>query len=154
MVPDKESRRGGELKQGQGTILFTGATAASLRGSAGFVNLAAPKFALRAPRSKHGARTRSEGRAVGFPQEVLQKAKPAFVIIGLPVRGLVPCSARAHDDAIAAGCLEAAAQGARFIAAGKRAYAHAIIRALPAKCHRFDRRLVTRKHLRETRLQA
>jgi NAD(P)-dependent dehydrogenase (short-subunit alcohol dehydrogenase family) len=31
------------LKQGQGTILFTGATA-SLRGSAGFVNLAAPKF--------------------------------------------------------------------------------------------------------------
>ena len=35
------------LKQGQGTILFTGATA-SLRGSAGFVNLAAPKFALRA----------------------------------------------------------------------------------------------------------
>ena len=35
------------LKQGQGTILFTGATA-SLRGSAGFVNLAAPKFGLRA----------------------------------------------------------------------------------------------------------
>ncbi|MGH8653129.1 MAG: SDR family NAD(P)-dependent oxidoreductase [Gammaproteobacteria bacterium] len=35
------------LKHGQGTILFTGATA-SLRGSAGFVNLAAPKFALRA----------------------------------------------------------------------------------------------------------
>jgi NAD(P)-dependent dehydrogenase (short-subunit alcohol dehydrogenase family) len=35
------------LKQGQGTILFTGATA-SLRGSAGFVNLASPKFALRA----------------------------------------------------------------------------------------------------------
>jgi NAD(P)-dependent dehydrogenase (short-subunit alcohol dehydrogenase family) len=35
------------LKQGQGTILFTGATA-SLRGSAGFVNLAAPKFTLRA----------------------------------------------------------------------------------------------------------
>lgn len=32
---------------GQGTIIFTGATA-SLRGSAGFANLAAPKFALRA----------------------------------------------------------------------------------------------------------
>jgi NAD(P)-dependent dehydrogenase (short-subunit alcohol dehydrogenase family) len=35
------------LHQGQGTILFTGATA-SLRGGAGFVNLASPKFALRA----------------------------------------------------------------------------------------------------------
>lgn len=33
--------------KGRGTILFTGATA-SLRGSAGFVNLASPKFALRA----------------------------------------------------------------------------------------------------------
>jgi NAD(P)-dependent dehydrogenase (short-subunit alcohol dehydrogenase family) len=35
------------LERGQGTILFTGATA-SLRGGAGFVNLAAPKFGLRA----------------------------------------------------------------------------------------------------------
>ncbi len=35
------------LREGQGTILFTGATA-SLRGGAGFVNLASPKFALRA----------------------------------------------------------------------------------------------------------
>lgn len=35
------------LPQGRGTILFTGATA-SLRGGAGFVNLASPKFALRA----------------------------------------------------------------------------------------------------------
>ena len=34
-------------KQGRGTILFTGATAA-LRGGAGFANLASPKFALRA----------------------------------------------------------------------------------------------------------
>ena len=34
-------------KRGAGTILFTGATAA-LRGGAGFVNLASPKFALRA----------------------------------------------------------------------------------------------------------
>ena len=33
--------------QGKGTILFTGATA-SLRGGAGFANLASPKFALRA----------------------------------------------------------------------------------------------------------
>lgn len=33
--------------KGQGTILFTGATA-SLRGAAGFVNLASPKFGLRA----------------------------------------------------------------------------------------------------------
>jgi NAD(P)-dependent dehydrogenase (short-subunit alcohol dehydrogenase family) len=35
------------LPTGEGTILFTGATA-SLRGGAGFVNLASPKFALRA----------------------------------------------------------------------------------------------------------
>lgn len=35
------------LPHGRGTILFTGATA-SLRGGAGFVNLAAPKFGLRA----------------------------------------------------------------------------------------------------------
>ena len=34
-------------QRGAGTILFTGATA-SLRGGAGFVNLASPKFALRA----------------------------------------------------------------------------------------------------------
>ena len=35
------------VARGAGTILFTGATA-SLRGGAGFVNLASPKFALRA----------------------------------------------------------------------------------------------------------
>ena len=35
------------LDAGRGTIIFTGATA-SLRGSAGFVNLAVPKFGLRA----------------------------------------------------------------------------------------------------------
>jgi NAD(P)-dependent dehydrogenase (short-subunit alcohol dehydrogenase family) len=35
------------LESGQGTILFTGATA-SLRGAAGFVKLASPKFGLRA----------------------------------------------------------------------------------------------------------
>jgi NAD(P)-dependent dehydrogenase (short-subunit alcohol dehydrogenase family) len=35
------------VKRGRGTILFTGATAA-LRGSAGFTNLAVPKFGLRA----------------------------------------------------------------------------------------------------------
>jgi NAD(P)-dependent dehydrogenase (short-subunit alcohol dehydrogenase family) len=35
------------VERGRGTILFTGATA-SLRGGAGFVNLASPKFALRA----------------------------------------------------------------------------------------------------------
>ena len=35
------------VKRGRGTIIFTGATAA-LRGSAGFANLAVPKFGLRA----------------------------------------------------------------------------------------------------------
>src|SRR3954466_5824342 len=34
------------VRRGQGTIIFTGATAA-LRGSAGFANLAVPKFGLR-----------------------------------------------------------------------------------------------------------
>ena len=37
----------GMVARGAGTIIFTGATAA-LRGSAGFANLASPKFALRA----------------------------------------------------------------------------------------------------------
>jgi NAD(P)-dependent dehydrogenase (short-subunit alcohol dehydrogenase family) len=38
---------GAMLERGSGTIIFTGATA-SLRGSAGFANLAVPKFGLRA----------------------------------------------------------------------------------------------------------
>ena len=46
---------------GQGTILFTGATA-SLRGSAGFMNLAMPKFGPACGRPIHGARARSQGR--------------------------------------------------------------------------------------------
>ncbi len=41
------------VKRGHGTIIFTGATAA-LRGSAGFANLAVPKFGLRALCSEHG----------------------------------------------------------------------------------------------------
>ena len=42
-----QAAAGAMLEHGEGTIIFTGATA-SLRGGAGFVNLAAPKFALRA----------------------------------------------------------------------------------------------------------
>ena len=59
------------VKRGSGTILFTGATA-SLRGSANFVNLASPKFALRAvaqsmarelgPRGIHVAHVVIDGR--------------------------------------------------------------------------------------------
>ena len=59
------------VKRGSGTILFTGATA-SLRGSANFVNLASPKFALRAvaqsmarelgPRGIHVAHIVIDGR--------------------------------------------------------------------------------------------
>ncbi len=45
LVGQQSARRMAE--RGSGTILFTGATA-SLRGSAGFANLASPKFALRA----------------------------------------------------------------------------------------------------------
>jgi NAD(P)-dependent dehydrogenase (short-subunit alcohol dehydrogenase family) len=45
LVGQQAARR--MVERGSGTILFTGATA-SLRGSARFVNLASPKFALRA----------------------------------------------------------------------------------------------------------
>ena len=45
LVGQEAARR--MVPAGQGTILFTGATAA-LRGSAGFMNLAVPKFGLRA----------------------------------------------------------------------------------------------------------
>ncbi len=59
---------------GSGTIIFTGATA-SLRGSAGFVNLAMPKFGLRAlaqsmarefgPKGVHVAHTIIDGQIAG-----------------------------------------------------------------------------------------
>ncbi len=59
---------------GQGTILFTGATAA-LRGSAGFMNLAVPKFGLRAlaqsmarelgPKGVHVAHVIIDGQIAG-----------------------------------------------------------------------------------------
>ena len=59
---------------GQGTILFTGATA-SLRGSAGFANLAVPKFGLRAlaqsmarelgPKGVHVAHAIIDGQIAG-----------------------------------------------------------------------------------------
>jgi len=59
---------------GAGTIIFTGATA-SLRGSAGFANLAMPKFGLRAlaqsmarefgPRGIHVAHTIIDGQIAG-----------------------------------------------------------------------------------------
>ncbi len=59
---------------GSGTIIFTGATA-SLRGSAGFINLAMPKFGLRAlaqsmarefgPKGVHVAHTIIDGQIAG-----------------------------------------------------------------------------------------
>jgi len=48
------------LDQGRGTIIFTGATA-SLRGGAGFANLASPKFALRALAQSMARELGSEG---------------------------------------------------------------------------------------------
>jgi NAD(P)-dependent dehydrogenase (short-subunit alcohol dehydrogenase family) len=63
------------VARGSGTILFTGATA-SLRGGAGFANLASPKFALRAlaqsmarelgPRGVHVAHVVIDGQ-IGEP---------------------------------------------------------------------------------------
>jgi len=52
-------------KRGHGTILFTGATAA-LRGSAGFANLAVPKFGLRALAQSMARELGPQGVHVGF----------------------------------------------------------------------------------------
>lgn len=53
------------VKRGRGTILFTGATAA-LRGSAGFANLAVPKFGLRALAQSMARELGPQGVHVGF----------------------------------------------------------------------------------------
>jgi NAD(P)-dependent dehydrogenase (short-subunit alcohol dehydrogenase family) len=53
------------VKRGQGTIIFTGATAA-LRGSAGFANLAVPKFGLRALAQSMARELGPQGVHVGF----------------------------------------------------------------------------------------
>lgn len=52
-------------KRGHGTIIFTGATAA-LRGSAGFANLAVPKFGLRALSQSMARELGPQGVHVGF----------------------------------------------------------------------------------------
>ena len=72
------------LARGVGTILFTGATAA-LRGGAGFVNLAAPKFGLRAvaqslarelgPRGIHVAHVIVDGQIRSARSEHLLEAR-------------------------------------------------------------------------------
>jgi NAD(P)-dependent dehydrogenase (short-subunit alcohol dehydrogenase family) len=53
------------VKQGRGTIIFTGATAA-LRGSAGFANLAVPKFGLRALSQSMARELGPQGVHIGF----------------------------------------------------------------------------------------
>jgi NAD(P)-dependent dehydrogenase (short-subunit alcohol dehydrogenase family) len=53
------------VERGHGTILFTGATAA-LRGSAGFANLAVPKFGLRALAQSMARELGPQGVHVGF----------------------------------------------------------------------------------------
>ena len=53
------------VKRDGGTIIFSGATAA-LRGSAGFANLAVPKFRAARAGAEHGART----RPAGYPRRV------------------------------------------------------------------------------------
>ncbi|BDD66250.1 hypothetical protein Sj15T_12710 [Sphingobium sp. TA15] len=52
-------------KRGHGTIIFSGATAA-LRGSAGFANLAVPKFGLRALAQSMARELGQQGIHVGF----------------------------------------------------------------------------------------
>ncbi|MDR3488240.1 MAG: SDR family NAD(P)-dependent oxidoreductase [Bradyrhizobium sp.] len=53
------------VKRGHGTIIFTGATAA-LRGSAGFANLAVPKFGLRALAQSMARELGPRGVHIGF----------------------------------------------------------------------------------------
>ena len=53
------------VQRGSGTIIFTGATAA-LRGSAGFANLAVPKFGLRALAQSMARELGPQGVHVGF----------------------------------------------------------------------------------------
>ncbi|MET3106377.1 NAD(P)-dependent dehydrogenase (short-subunit alcohol dehydrogenase family) [Oxalobacteraceae bacterium GrIS 1.18] len=53
------------IKRGHGTIIFTGATAA-LRGSAGFANLAVPKFGLRALSQSMARELGPQGVHIGF----------------------------------------------------------------------------------------
>ncbi|MCY1169432.1 SDR family NAD(P)-dependent oxidoreductase [Sphingomonas echinoides] len=53
------------VKRGRGTIIFTGATAA-LRGSAGFANLAVPKFGLRALAQSMARELGPQGVHIGF----------------------------------------------------------------------------------------
>ncbi|MBV8766919.1 MAG: SDR family NAD(P)-dependent oxidoreductase [Hyphomicrobiales bacterium] len=53
------------VRRGHGTIIFTGATAA-LRGSAGFANLAVPKFGLRALAQSMARELGPQGVHIGF----------------------------------------------------------------------------------------
>jgi NAD(P)-dependent dehydrogenase (short-subunit alcohol dehydrogenase family) len=53
------------VKRGHGTIIFTGATAA-MRGSAGFANLAVPKFGLRALAQSMARELGPRGVHIGF----------------------------------------------------------------------------------------
>jgi len=53
------------ITQGRGTILFSGATAA-LRGSAGYANLAVPKFGLRALAQSMARELGPQGIHIGF----------------------------------------------------------------------------------------
>ncbi|OYY72067.1 SDR family NAD(P)-dependent oxidoreductase [Sphingomonas sp. 28-63-12] len=53
------------IKRGHGTIIFSGATAA-LRGSAGFANLAVPKFGLRALAQSMARELGPQGIHIGF----------------------------------------------------------------------------------------
>ena len=72
------------VARGKGTIIFTGATA-SLRGGAGFVNLASPKFGLRAlaqsmarelgPKNVHVAHVIIDGQIMSPDRKKLAKSR-------------------------------------------------------------------------------
>jgi NAD(P)-dependent dehydrogenase (short-subunit alcohol dehydrogenase family) len=78
------------VEAGQGTIIFTGATA-SLRGSAKFVNLAVPKFGLRAlaqsmardlgPRGVHVAHSIIDGQIAGERPSHSAEARGADAVL-------------------------------------------------------------------------
>ena len=71
------------VKRGRGTIIFTGATAA-LRGSAGFANLAVPKFGLRALSQSMARELGPQGVHVSF---VIIDGQIEFRALPAPYRG-------------------------------------------------------------------
>ena len=77
------------VKRGHGTIIFTGATAA-LRGSAGFANLAVPKFGLRAL-AQSMARELGPKAYTSDSLSSTDKSSPNAIDIAVIIRDFLEC---------------------------------------------------------------